>query len=189
MRNLVVPCLALLLPACSAPEIWLTETYEDLRYEDAFVLVRDVLDNDFAILFANPDEGRIETRWESGLVGYRRFSYRHRAVAELEGGDGAPVTVRVRVQTQSTEAPSPAYTAAEDEWEEDADDPKKARILMQRVRIALADEDSYGPSDNFEESWRPRRADEPVRGLGGTSEDRNADDGGPQDRDPGHSRN
>ena len=132
----------------STPELWEERTYDGVRRDDVFGIVKRLLDTDFRLTKVDLVEGLLETRWDEPLIGYRRVSVRRRVLAEVHGGQGAPVIVRLRVPTQVTYTPSPVYALDDDEWEDSDDDTTISRVLITKVDAILGE---FGPSDSFTE--------------------------------------
>jgi hypothetical protein len=127
---------------------WQEGTFEEVTFDDVFVITEAQLDRDYEIASSDRNEGTIETGWDYGsLSPLNRYLQRERVIVEMEAlEEGIELRLRVKRQVKERQGLLHEEETEEEGWTDGRDDIERAAVLFERIRSSFA---PLRPSDAF----------------------------------------
>jgi hypothetical protein len=144
----LIPALAL-LSACSlfggADESWEERALAGAppRRDLLGYCERGVAQAGYPAPEADDARGEVVSAWRTELQPFGGKGRRYRAIVQVLPSAGDGVLLRARVETQANEELARPMDPAQAEWKELADDPMRARVVLQHV-LALLETSGVG---------------------------------------------
>ena len=143
--------LPLALAGCKAlgfggeEERWESARVEGIGADDLWTLVGTSVARDgFRRLEVDREKGTGTSAWLVSLYPYSGGGWRERAHVRLEPAGERAWKIGVRIEREKNETVRRPLVEAEAEWEPDADDAERARIVARRIGAALGAAPSSG---------------------------------------------